>query len=58
MRKKRIFLSPLWTRRFKAFKANRRAFYSLIIFLGVFVLSLFAEFIANDKPLIFKYNNN
>ncbi len=39
------------------FKANRRGYYSLWIFTIVFVLSLFAEFISNDKPLVVYYEN-
>jgi len=39
------------------FKANKRGFYSLWIFSFVFTLSLFAEFISNDKPLIVQYHN-
>ncbi|MBQ7633336.1 MAG: ABC transporter permease [Alphaproteobacteria bacterium] len=39
------------------FCKNRRAFWSLILFSILFLLSLFSELIANDKPLIIKYNN-
>ncbi len=39
------------------FCKNRRAFWSLILFSTLFLLSLFSELIANDKPLIIKYNN-
>lgn len=53
---RRPFLSPLNQRRWQNFKANRRGIWSLWIFLIVFVLSLFAEFIANDKPVIASYN--
>lgn len=42
-------------RRIAAFSRNKRAKYSLIIFLGLFILTLFAELIANDKPLIVSY---
>ena len=52
---KTAFLSPLNQRRWKNFKRNRRAFWSLIIFSLLFGLSLFAEFIANDKPILVKY---
>ncbi len=45
-------LTPLTRRRIENFKANRRGFWSLWIFLGLFVLSLFAEFIANDRPIL------
>jgi microcin C transport system permease protein len=43
--------SPINARRWRNFKANRRGHWSLWIFLVLFVLSLFAEFIANDQPL-------
>lgn len=39
------------------FKQNRRGYFSLILFLLIFFISLFAEFIANDRPLIVKYDN-
>ncbi|MEX2326363.1 MAG: hypothetical protein WD558_01415, partial [Pseudomonadales bacterium] len=39
-------------RRWRNFKANRRAWYSAWIFSVLFVLSLGAEFIANDKPIM------
>lgn len=48
-------LSPLNQRRWRNFKANRRAFWSLWIFAVLFGLSLFAELIANDKPLLISY---
>ncbi len=46
-----IALSPINWRRWQNFKHNRRGFFSLWIFLTLFVVSLLAEFIANDKPL-------
>ena len=39
------------------FKSNKRAYWSTVLFAVIMVISLFAEFIANDKPLILKYNN-
>ncbi|CUH52398.1 ABC transporter permease [Shimia marina] len=51
-------LSPLNQRRWSNFKRNRRAFWSLIIFIVVFVVSLFAEFIANDKPILVNYRGD
>ncbi len=54
--KKRAWLSPLNQRRWRNFRRNRRAFWSLIIFAVLFGLSLFAEFIANNKPIIVKHN--
>jgi microcin C transport system permease protein len=49
-------ITPLTRRRIDNFKANRRGYISLIIFLVLFVLGLFAEFIANDKPILVKYD--
>ncbi|SPF79946.1 ABC transporter permease [Pseudoprimorskyibacter insulae] len=48
-------LSPLNQRRWTNFKRNRRAYWSLVIFSVLFGLSLFAEFLANDKPLLVQY---
>lgn len=48
-------LSPLNQRRWRNFKANRRAFWSLWLFVVLFGLSLFAELIANDKPLLVSF---
>jgi len=48
-------LAPLTKRRLTQFKANKRGYISLWIFLILFVLTLFAEFIANDKPLLIQY---
>mgnify|MGYP001026581529 FL=1 len=49
-------LSPINQRRFALFKEHKRGWYSLWIFLGLFILSLGAEFIANDKPLLVEYD--
>jgi microcin C transport system permease protein len=54
----RPWLSALQRRRFEVFKANRRGFWSLWIFLILFFISLFAEFICNDKPILVKYEGN
>jgi microcin C transport system permease protein len=48
-------ISPINRRRWEAFKANRRGYWSLWIFLGLFFVSLLAEVIANDKPLLVRY---
>lgn len=50
-------MNPLTRRRLDLFCANRRGFWSLWIFLALFSLSLFAELIANDKPIILAYKN-
>lgn len=49
------WLSPLNRRRLRNFKLNRRALWSFWIFTVLFVLSLFAEVIANDKPILVSY---
>jgi len=52
----RFAVSPLNRRRWESFKANRRGYWALWIFLVLFVVSLFAEFIANDKPFYVSYD--
>jgi microcin C transport system permease protein len=49
-------LSPINRRRWHNFKRNRRGFISLWVFLFLFVTSLFAEVIANDKPFMIQYD--
>lgn len=49
-------MRPITRRRLSAFKANRRGFWSLWIFLSIFLLSLGADLIANDKPLLIRYD--
>src|SRR5437879_10850517 len=49
-------ITPLTRRRLDNFRANRRGFWSLWLFLVLFVASLFAEFIANDRPLLMQYH--
>jgi microcin C transport system permease protein len=53
-----IRLSPLTLRRLRNFRANRRGFWSLWIFLALFGASLFAEFIANDRPILVSYEGH
>jgi microcin C transport system permease protein len=48
-------LSPINRRRWENFKANRRGYWSLWIFGILFGISLFAEFVANDRPIIMSY---
>ena len=51
-------MSPLSRRRLANFRANRRGFRSLQIFLFLFLFSLFAELIANDRPLVVSYDGH
>ncbi|NUW69625.1 ABC transporter permease [Vibrio coralliilyticus] len=47
--------NPLNEARWLRFRANKRGYWSLLIFMTLFVFSLFAELIANDKPLLVEY---
>jgi microcin C transport system permease protein len=49
------WLTPINRRRWENFKANRRGYWSFWLFMVLFVLSLGAEFIANDKPFLVKH---
>jgi microcin C transport system permease protein len=51
-------MTPLTRRRLKNFRANRRGFWSLWLFLLLFILSMFAEFIANDQPLLVRFDGH
>jgi microcin C transport system permease protein len=53
-----VHLSPLSRKRLKIFRSHRRGYWSLWIFLVLFGFSLFAEFIANDRPLLIHYNGH
>jgi microcin C transport system permease protein len=49
-------LSPLNQRRWRNFKSNRRGYWSFWIFSFLFLISLFAELIANDRPFLIKFD--
>ena len=49
-------LSPITRRRFQRFFANRRGTWSLVIFSALFFVSLFAELIANNRPIVVRYD--
>jgi microcin C transport system permease protein len=51
-------VSPLTERRLRNFRANRRGWWALWIFAGLFVVTLFAEFVANDRPLLVRYDGH
>lgn len=50
-----LALSPINRRRWENFSANRRGYWSLWVFLAIFGLTLCAEFIANDRPILVSY---
>jgi len=51
-------LNPINQRRVSLFLANKRGAWSLYIFCIVFGLSLFAEFIANDRPILVSFDGS
>ncbi|APV35975.1 ABC transporter permease [Acinetobacter soli] len=51
-------MSPVMQQRFARFKQNRLGFICLIVFAVIFVLAIFSELIANDKPLVVKYQQS
>ena len=51
-------MTPLNQRRLAIFRSHRRGWWSLWIFLTLFIICLFAEFVANDRPLIIRYENH
>ncbi len=53
--RKGVSLTPLNRRRLRNFRANRRGYWSLVVFSVLLFVSLFAEFIANDRPLLVRY---
>jgi ABC-type microcin C transport system permease subunit YejE/ABC-type dipeptide/oligopeptide/nickel transport system ATPase component len=53
-----VQLSPINRRRLANFRANQRGLWSLWIFLVLFIITLFAEFVANDKPFLVYYDGS
>jgi len=51
-------LSPINKRRWQNFKANKRGYWSFWIFLVLFLVTLFAELIANSKPIVVSYDGH
>lgn len=51
-------LSPLTRRRLDAFRRNRRGFWALWLFLALFVVTLGAELVANDRPIVVSYQGS
>lgn len=53
-----IAVTPINRRRWDNFRRNRRGFWSAWVFLGLFALSLFAELLANDRPILVVYDGD
>jgi microcin C transport system permease protein len=51
-------LSPLSRRRLNVFRAHKRGYYSFWLFLLLFLICLFAEFVANDRPLVVRFDDH
>ena len=49
-------MTPIKRRRIAQFRANRRGMISLVLFGAMFFISLFAEFLANDRPIVVRYD--
>jgi len=52
-----MIFSPLARRRWHKFKANKRGYWSFWLFLLLFIVSLFAEVLANEKPIAIVYDD-
>ncbi len=52
---RRVGLSPINRRRLAIFRRHRRGFWSLCLFMAIFVVTLGAEFVANDRPIVVSY---
>jgi microcin C transport system permease protein len=52
-----LTMNPVNRRRLANFKSNKRGYYSLCLFGVLFTISLFAEFVANDKPILMSIND-
>jgi microcin C transport system permease protein len=51
-----VAIGEIGQRRIRIFKANRRGYWSLWVFSVLFLVTLFADVIANDKPLLLRYD--
>ena len=51
-------VSPLNRRRLENFKSNKRGWYSFWVFAFLFIVSISADFISNDKPLLIRYEQS
>jgi len=58
IRPHRLRLSPVTRRRLAIFRQHRRGYVCFWVFLVLFAVSLFAEFIANDRPLVVSFDNH
>ncbi len=54
----KVFFNPIRKRRWQVFKANRRGYISLMIIFVLFFVSVFAELIANDRPILIHYKGH
>jgi len=53
-----VKLSPITRRRLEIFRANRRGYRSFWVFSALFLFCLFAEFVANDRPLLIRFDGD
>ncbi len=51
-------LQPVARRRLAVLRAHKRGWWSLWLFTALFLICLFAEFVANDRPLVIRYDGH
>jgi microcin C transport system permease protein len=51
-------MSEIWRRRLAIFRANKRGYYAFWVFSALFLFCLFAEFVANDRPLLIRFDDH
>jgi len=51
-------MNPINKRRLELFRNHKRGYYSLWVFTLLFLISLAAEFVANDKPVLISYESS
>jgi microcin C transport system permease protein len=51
-------MSPVTRRRLAIFRAHRRGYWSFWLFTALLLICLFAEFVANDRPLVVRFNGH
>jgi microcin C transport system permease protein len=51
-------MSEIWRRRLAIFRSNKRGYYSFWVFSALFFFCLFAEFVANDRPLLIRFDGH
>ncbi len=56
--RRRWSLNPVARKRWMRFRSHKRGFWSLCLLVLLYVISLFAEFICNDRPLVVRHEGH